>query len=139
MNDLERTKMQQLYVPERMRWIDHRGIRILVHDYSGLSPEKLLEALMENSSVAAGLGRTDLKLLIIVTDVFANKKLVKIWKERAKKNRDLYEKVAVIGISGIMATFMRAINRFSGVNAVPFDDIEAAKDWLVSGDEAPTI
>ena len=40
---------------------------------------------------------------------------------------------AIIGVTGIQKILARAVARFSGEELVLFDDIDEAKDWLVSG------
>ena len=62
----------------------------------------------------------------------ANKELISTWKAEAKRDRHLYKKIAVIGLTGLTATFLWAINTFSGTGARPFHGEITAKDWLAA-------
>ena len=134
MNDFENTQVQHIYMPSRMTWETYKDKRILIHNYADLPTDKAIEMLIENSTATASLGRDNLLLLVDVTGMFASKKLVSMWKERAKKNAHLYKKIAVVGVTGLLNTFLRTINKVSGLGARPFEDAQQAKDWLVSDD-----
>jgi hypothetical protein len=41
-------------------------------------------------------------------------------------------KTAILGITGARRALLDIVVRFSGMQVVPFDDVQKAKDWLVS-------
>ena len=117
---------------EQLKWETHHGQEILINDYSDQHADELLQTLLENTKAIRELKQDELRLLVIVRGVMANKELVGTWKKVAAEDKHIYKKVAVVGITGLLSTFLWAINTFSGIGAKPFDEEAEAFEWLAS-------
>ncbi|MFX1338967.1 MAG: STAS/SEC14 domain-containing protein [Promethearchaeota archaeon] len=117
---------------ERLKWLDHNGKKILYNDYRNLAGDEMLKPIQEMSRIVASLGEKDLLLLLDFRDSFANKANLEALKKAGEKNKHLYKKTAVLGITGIKKVFLEMINRLTNIGAKPFKNEEEAKDWLVS-------
>ncbi|OIP02386.1 MAG: hypothetical protein AUJ97_06010 [Bacteroidetes bacterium CG2_30_32_10] len=74
---------------------------------------------------------TNILLLIDVAGSYADSNTIKRLKEDGKLEKHLIKKEAVIGISGLKLTFVKAISVFANIGIEVFDSSEKAKDWLV--------
>ena len=54
-----------------------------------------------------------------------------IMKGLTAKTKSHVHKRAVIGVIGVQKVLLKAVNRFSGQETVPFDSVDKALDWLV--------
>jgi hypothetical protein len=115
---------------ESLKWIEHKGKRILFCDFSNFSEEEYLQGTedMEKELIAQGKGSFTL-LLIDVKDSHMSQ----VTSDRGKKTIEILTplnittKTSMIGISGVKRIIAQAISR-----DVHFDkDLESAKDWLV--------
>lgn len=121
---------------ERTRFIDHKGKRILLLDYTGLgaSPEQLQEEIARTRKL---IGTQQPGSLLTLTDVRGSKITagnVRLMQELVRHNAPFVKWGAVIvGLTGVYLTAFRAIQvvtRRRNLNA--FNDLEEGKDWLVA-------
>ncbi len=111
--------------------INHKGKEILYVDYRGMKENEILEEMDKATDFALKENRPMLRLSNM-TDVFAVSTVVDKAKESGKRTKHLTIKRAAVGITGAKKVLFNAFNRVSGNNARAFDDVEEAKDWLVS-------
>lgn len=111
--------------------ISHNGKEILYVDYQGLKEQEILDEMERATEFALQENRPMLRLSNM-TDVFAVPSVVDKAKESGKRTKHLTIKRAAVGITGAKKVLFNAFNRVSGNNARAFDDVEEAKDWLVS-------
>ena len=116
---------------DRARWIEHRGQRVLLHDYSELSGYDYVQAIQERVASLTGSGLVDVPLLLDVTESFVNKEALAAFKQAGVDVRPHVRKIAVVGVSGLQKYFLHLVNQFSAVGAEPFDTRAQALDWLV--------
>ena len=122
--------------PERTRFIEHGGKRILLLDYTGLGSDlrQLLEEIAKTKRVISTqppgsvLALTDVRRATITPgNVRAMKELV--------DHNDPYVRwsAVVVGLSGVYLAGFRAIQGLSRRrNLLSFGDPDDAKEWLVS-------
>jgi hypothetical protein len=117
---------------EMLRWIEHKGKRILYCDFSNFSEQAYLDGTeaMEKELLAQGTGNHSLLLINV-----ENSTMNQATSDRGKKTVEILtaaritSKTSMIGITGIKRIIAQAISR-----DVHFDkDLESAKDWLVEG------
>lgn len=113
---------------ERVKWIDHKGKRILFIDCAGLSGEAYLKTLDEVEVEYKKLGQNSSLVLIDVTGSSSNNQTT----ERQKKlaGMKVAKHAAVVGVTGVKKVIASAVNRsfyYAG-------SVNAAKDWLASQD-----
>lgn len=121
---------------ERTRFVEHRGKKILLLDYTDLgnSPEQLQEEIARTRQLISGQPPGS---LLIMTDVRGSRITpgnVKAVQELVRHNAPYVRwSAVVVGLKGIYLTAFRAIQAVSrrrNLNA--FNDLDQAKDWLVS-------
>ncbi len=119
---------------ERIKWIEYKGKKILFLDYTNLSyvrPEEMYATFDNARDFILKNGGTNILLLIDVTGSYADSKTIKRLKEDGKLENLLIKKEAVIGITGLKLTFVKAISVFANIGIEVFDTEEKAKEWLV--------
>ncbi len=115
---------------ERQSWVRHKGAKICIRDFSNLYGEEALRIAILHRDWHDQTDKRGIRLLLDVTNLTADKELVKIFKDSAKNRQDVFSKVAAVGIEGLMRIFFQAINTFSNIGAKPFSTREKALDWL---------
>jgi hypothetical protein len=70
-------------------------------------------------------------LLVNVNGTTGTAEITFYLKDAAIQAKAHVRKAAVIGVSGIRLALLRSVTYLSGMDVVPFDDIETAQDWLV--------
>jgi hypothetical protein len=120
----------------KSKWITHKGERIFFVDLSdfGRRPDVFREELMEAEAVAYQEPDGSLLVLTDVRDTVVSSEVMDFAKESSARMTKYIRKEAIIGVSGIRQVLLDAVSRFSGRHFAVFDDVEAAKDWLVSDD-----
>ncbi len=118
---------------ERVKIIKHKNKLITYVQYGGLASDKEAEFMQEIEKVTQFVlkhGANQL-LLVNVENAYGSSAVVKKMKVDSSKTKHLIKKNAVVGITGVKAIFLKAINLFAKTSIVPFDSDEKAKDWLV--------
>lgn len=72
-------------------------------------------------------------VLVDVRGTTTSTQAVDVFRESATRTKGWVIRHAIIGVTGIQKILARAVARFSGEELVLFDDVDEAKDWLVSG------
>lgn len=117
-----------------VKWIEHKGQRILYVDHRGLTSEGAIENLRSAEQMVAGI-TGDLRLLTNFEGSVINSQAMQAIKESGKEYIEpIAEKSAVVGIKGIRHVLVQAYNRFTGAGEYQqmFDTEEEALEWLVS-------
>jgi len=121
---------------ERTRFIDHRESRILLLDYRDMG-SSMDELNAEIERTRAFISTQQPASLLTLTDVRGSRitpGAVKAMQELVRHNAPYVKWSAVlVGFTGVYLTAFRAIQAVSrrrNLNA--FNDLEQAKDWLVS-------
>jgi hypothetical protein len=119
----------------KTQWITHKGKRILLADYSNFAMDTA-GAKAEMETAISLVRREPSNSVLTLTDVRGTKgspEMVSLMQSTAGKIAQYARKRAVVGVTGVQRTFVDLINKVSGNKTfVLFDDLEKAKDWLVS-------
>jgi hypothetical protein len=119
---------------ERVRFIDYRGRRILLSDFSGMTTPELQRAVrLGNELIQAQPPRSTL-ILVDVTDVEYNLETFAIVQQSVVANRPYVRARAVVGLPSAATVPFDVVANLSDGPMARFDDVEAAKEWLVSRD-----
>lgn len=117
---------------ERTRFIEHRGSRILLLDYSGITdPAEALREIELSRKMVARQPPGSLLALTYVRDARYNTEIVQALKGLVEHNRPYVKASAVVGLAGIQRAVYQTLLLFSKRVIRTFDDMEEAKDWLV--------
>ncbi|HEX8271724.1 MAG TPA: hypothetical protein VF615_03665 [Longimicrobiaceae bacterium] len=116
---------------QRTRFIEHRGQRILLLDYSGIrDAAEALREIEASREVVRAQAPGSLLTLTHVRDARYNAEVIQALKALAEHNRPFVRAGAVAGMSGLHRAVFSTILLFTRRALRAFDDVEAAKDWL---------
>lgn len=116
----------------RVSWIEYKGERILYTDYSNATPEEIISTV--NESVAV-LFEQEKKSVLQIVDVSNASYDLKSWqtlRQRAKETEPYTKASAVLGVEGPKKHLLTVTKMVSKRNIKAFDNIDDAKDWLIS-------
>lgn len=117
---------------ERTRFIEHRGRKILLLDYSGLrDPSETLREIAKSKELVARQPPDSLLTLTYVRDARYDSSVIQALKDLAAHNKPYVKAAAVVGMSGIHRAVYSTLILFTRRNIKAFDEMEEAKDWLV--------
>ena len=124
---------------ERVRFIEHRGQRVLLLDYSGLTDEHEILAMIDHRKVL--MSEQEPGSVLTLTDAtnarYSRAALIKI-KEATVLDRPYVRRAAVVGQETLAKGLMEAVRTFSSRHWTAFETREAALDWLVSAESGDT-
>ena len=116
---------------ERTRFIEHRGKRILLQDFSGIrDPDEALKEIRYAISVVAHHPPHSLRLLTNVRDARYNSAVLQAMKEMATHNEPFVKASALVGMSGLHRIAYQAVIVLTRRKIHTFDDEAQALDWL---------
>jgi hypothetical protein len=118
----------------KSHWVEHKGKRIFISDYSGLRMN--YSALQEEADfVIAALTKEPLHSVLsvtTVTDTIATADTVAILQKVPPMTNDHVYRRAVVGIQGIRWYLISAFNKIAGkVPFKVFPTLQEALDWIV--------
>jgi hypothetical protein len=117
---------------ERTRFIEHRGRRILLLDYSGTrDPQQAVAEIRRSMELIAQQPPRSLLVLTNVHDARYNAAVLQAMKELAAHNAPYVKASAVVGMSGLHRVAYQTVIFFTRRKIQTFDDQVQALDWLV--------
>ena len=116
---------------KRMIWMTYKGKEILYDDYRNLQASEFSPLVNAIFNMTLETGKTNLLVIVDVTDSYANKEAVEAFNIAAKGSKEIIKKTAVLGITALKKIFLNVVNKFSKIGARPFNSIEEAKEWLI--------
>lgn len=118
---------------DRVRFIEHKGRRVILLDFAGLTPEQGLDAVAEATRfIGAQPVGGDTMTLTDVTNTRYDRKIVEAFKEMTAKNRSIVKAAAVVSDSPLHRAAISMIALFSRRKLEVFDSRAQALDWLAS-------
>ncbi|MFH0921883.1 MAG: hypothetical protein V1913_16165 [Fibrobacterota bacterium] len=114
---------------ERIKWVEYKGINILLSDYKKLNGPDFVKTIQESEKMTLNSGNKIVYAINDITDsVMGNESTAaaKHWEANCKeKGIDL--KLALVGIAGIKKVLASLIKR----NAYFASSLDDAKEWLL--------
>ncbi|MDM7999899.1 MAG: STAS/SEC14 domain-containing protein [Dehalococcoidia bacterium] len=114
-------------------WISHKGTRILYVDFRKLKPESILP-LMKVSDDMVRASPTKVRYLGNIEDAVVTREVIAQLRQYTDKSiRQKFEKLAVVGVTGVKKVFFTAFVATldkSEVQVKSFKTEEEAKEWL---------
>ena len=117
---------------ERVRFISHRGKRVLLIDHSGSTPEEVLRTMDEVEHVIAGEPADSLLTLSDFTGTVFDKGAADRMKVVAAKDRPHVHRAAIVGAENIPDVYFHNLESFSARHFPKFKTREEALDWLAA-------
>lgn len=117
----------------KSKWIEYQGKKILFADYSGFEEDidRLQIEVDYITDILVHEPERSVLLLVDVSNTVATNKIVDRIKQSAFTVRPYVAKTAVVGVEGYRRIFLRAVSKFSGMELIPLNTLEAGKDWLI--------
>ncbi len=119
-------------VEKRVKWIEYKGVEIMINDYTNLSGEEFIKTIQTLTENFVSLDKKDALLLIDIRDSYTNKDIVEAFNIGGKAIKPFTKKTAVLGVTGVKKILLNVVNKLSNIGAKPFTTEEEAKDWLIS-------
>lgn len=118
---------------ERVRFIEHRGRRILLQDFSGITdPDEALATIDEAIAFVDELTPDGSLLVLTITlGSHYNREVMDGLKALGQHHTPYIRASAVVTDSGLHRVGIWAVSKFTGREIESFSDPEKAKDWLV--------
>jgi hypothetical protein len=117
---------------ERIKFIEHKGKKILHLDFTQAHADEVIQIIREAKGVIAAQPKKSILTLTDVTDIKFNSATADAMKEFASHNKPYVSAGAVVGVTGLKQIIYNAVVRFTGRNLVAFDSRGQAKDWLAT-------
>ncbi|MDB4948656.1 MAG: hypothetical protein JWM27_1305 [Gemmatimonadetes bacterium] len=124
---------------ERTRFIEHRGKKILLLDYSGIkNPADALREIELSKAEVVKHAPKSLRVLTDTTDAHYDSTVVQALKELAAHDEPYVIASAVVGVSGLKKVVLTGVNLFSRRKITMFNTRPEALEWLVQQSTHPT-
>src|SRR5512133_2949013 len=116
----------------RIRFIDHKGKRILLEDFSNVKSEDELEKLiLQAESVVHAQMPKSLLVVVDMTNSTFGPKVSQTSKEASKSNSPFVKASAMVGMSKLMEIILNSVRTVSGRSIASFGTREEAYEWLI--------
>ena len=118
---------------ERVRFIEHRGQRVLLLDYSGMTNEnEMLELVEDRTEIVSREPRGSVLTLADLTGVQLTKLVIQRVKEANVLDHPFVRRAALVGIESAQPKgAIEAVGTFAAKHWGQFATREEALDWLV--------
>ncbi len=115
----------------KLKWINHKGKRILSADYSGLTEQEMIKQLDYGSAML--LKEKDPILYYgNFTDTTISTEFMQKANEWGKQTNKVIQKMAVVGLtSGVRSILLNTYNMMTGSKMKVFKTEQEALDYLV--------
>jgi hypothetical protein len=119
---------------DRVRFIEHKGRRIILLDFAGIveSNEGLAAVAEATTFIGAQPVGGGTMTLTDVTDTRYDRKIVEAFKEMTAKNRPIVKAAAIVSNSSLHRAAVSMIALFSRRKLEVFDSRSLALDWLAA-------
>jgi hypothetical protein len=116
---------------DRVTFIEHRGVRILHADFSGIreTPE-FQRAIRLATELTHAQPLHSLLILADVTGVEYSLETFAIAQQAVVANRPYVRARAIVGVPRVASVPFDVVAKLSGAPMARFPDLDAAKDWL---------
>lgn len=116
---------------DRVRFVDHEGVRILHADYSGIRTTEELRAVVERATEMIRVEPPRSVLVLVnLSGVPYNLDNLAVLRDAVEANRPYVRARAVYGLPSIAQLSFGAMARLSGRRMERFRDAESAVTWL---------
>ncbi|MFH1460260.1 MAG: STAS/SEC14 domain-containing protein [Candidatus Omnitrophota bacterium] len=114
-------------------WIEYKEKRIWFAQYNdlGRDVQAFEREVLLVTQIMIKEPEQSILLLIDYRGTGGSMKFFEVLKDSALKVKKFTKKSAVVGVEGIKRVLLKSIIRFSALDVKIFDDLEAAKEWLV--------
>ena len=116
---------------DRLSTLHHRGVPIVVVDYSGIKDHtESLELIWSSSAKIVAEPPGSVRVLMAIQDAHISPQILGPLKEAALRNKPHLKGVAVVGLSGLLRVIYVTMSKLMEMEMPAFDSREDALDWL---------
>lgn len=119
-------------VNERIKFILHQGVRLLIFDLSGCRAAEVIELIKQAKKVIWSEPEQSVLLATIITNTHFSREVMSELRTYVDTNNRYVRASAVVGVSGLQEIVINALRAEAGREIAVFDDLDKAKDWLLS-------
>ncbi len=116
---------------KRSKWLTYKDKQIYFQDYRNLRGDEIARLIPAFTEVELNLVKEGSVQLLDFTNSFATKEAITALSNVANLTKHLYEKTAVLGITGIKKILLNAVNKVTNLGAKAFINLEEAQEWLI--------
>ena len=117
----------------RICFIEYKGKKILVENFSGMKPgSEFLELINEAAGIIRSQPNKSVLAVFDATNAKFNNEILEAMKSFTKDNMPYIKGVTVVGVTGLLKVALTAVSKFSGREFNPFSTREEAMEWLVN-------
>lgn len=117
---------------ERVNFIRHQGVEVLLIDWTDASAEEILAAIEQAKTVIASRPAKSVRTLTLVGGARIERRVTESLKEYVAHNKPYVLAGAVVGLNDLKTVIFNFINRVTGRSLRAVDSVEDGKSWLVS-------
>lgn len=117
----------------RSNWIEHKGKKIFYQDFSRqfYNAAAVKAELEEVQKVVIAQPKDSVLVLSDFRDTSVGSDLLASMNAASNATKEYVHKTAVLGVTGMKRKLADLLTALTGQPLKYFDDVEAAKDWLV--------
>ncbi len=124
---------------ERVRFITHRGKRVLFIDHTGSTPQEMQRTMDEVERIVTSEPPDSLLTLSDFTGAQFDRQAADRMKVVAAKDRPHVRRAAVVSAENIPDVYFRNLESFSARRFPKFKTREEALDWLTNEDTEAAV
>lgn len=119
---------------ERVSWIEHKGKRVLLTNYEGLTTTEELKQVLDGELRESRASPRKIMVLAKLAGSSITPEFMRYAKEMGKNHRSKYiAKTALRGITGVKVILLNSYILFTGDTQIrSFESDNEALDWLIS-------
>jgi hypothetical protein len=116
----------------RISFVEHRGKKIILMDFTNLRPgDEFLAGEAEARAWIASQPPKSVLSIFDATGAVYNMEAIGVLKDFAKHNEPYIKASSVVGVEGLLNIGLMAVSKFTGRTFKTFKDRPSALDWLV--------
>ena len=115
---------------ERVCFIEHKGKRILLIDFSNCHPPEILEIMKEAGSMVSAQPKGSLLTLTDGTNARYNSTVTQALREYTKNNQPFVKAAAVVGMTGLRKVVIQTLSLLTKREFSLARNREEAKEYL---------
>jgi hypothetical protein len=120
-------------VKERVKFIFHEGVRILLVDASELrEPDEIIAVIDRSIQLSKKEREKSLLAVTDATNTHFNDRILKATKRATKHNAQYFKVSATVGVTGLKKVLLPLVAAYAGRVMKNFATRKQALDWLVS-------
>ncbi len=114
-------------MPDRIRWIEHKGAKILLVDFSHLGEEQFIQLIEESRVELIKHEEGSLLFVADITGSITSKEVTVAYKKMKAETERVPRAMSIVGTTGVS----RLLANLFKTGAYFAKDMDDAKDWLV--------